>query len=118
MSVDEKQLDHCWEVIIKPALMDYFKALSPVQSNHKTDIELDLGFNLSAISWPDRGKNPAAPDAPWSWAFVYDKHGNMHHEVKPLYDEVCRYGEVHTQGFVITLTGNKKQLLNKRALKD
>lgn len=75
-------------------------------------------FDLEAIKWLDKQRTPAPLDAPWSWTYVYDIDGEIHPEVEPLYNEICMCGEVHTQGFIITLGGNDKRLLSKRIAKE
>jgi len=75
-------------------------------------------FNLDAINWLDKDKAPAHVYAPWAWTFVFNRDGDIHPEIEPIYDEVCRYGELEIDEWVISLGGREDQLLNKRKKKE
>lgn len=118
--IDERQLDHCWEIIIKPALLEYLN--KPVKNgNNGLSSAPSNNFNLSAIRWKvGRGQDrrDADPDEAFSYCFVEDTRGETHPEVKPLWDAVARYGEVHTDGWVITQFGDRTKMLAKRRPKE
>lgn len=101
-------------------LWDYLKQENP-RVNQPETTQQPSQFNLSSIKWKvgsGTDRKDASPDEPYSYAFVKDMKGQIHPEIKPLYDAVCRYGEVHTQGWVITLFGDRTQMLSKRKPKE
>lgn len=120
--IDERQLDHCWEIIIKPALLEYFNKKPYLKQDQNTFAETENSrFNLNSIKWKvgsGQFRRDADPDEPFSYAFVTDMQGEIYPEIKPLYDEVCRYGEVHTEGWVITPFGDRIKMLAKRRPKE
>ena len=86
-------------------------------SKQKTN-ENKSKFNLDAINWLDTNRAPASANAPWAWAFVFNRDGDIHPEIEPIYEEVCRYGELEIDEWVISLGGREDQLLNKRKKKE
>lgn len=126
----EKMLDHWWDTLGKHSLLDYLNQEQqtglpipkPPRENSvrftehtspNDEVEPDQ-FDLDAIKWLDKNRDPAPMQTQWAWAYAFDTKGEIHPECEALYNEVQRYGEVHTQGFIISLGGRDKQLLNKR----
>jgi hypothetical protein len=74
-------------------------------------------FDIKSMRWltgKGQDRKTADIDEPLSYLFVTDRNGEIYPEVKPLYDEVCRYGIVHTQGWEIYPFGTRVKMLGKR----
>lgn len=71
------------------------------------------GINIHAIKWRTKGNQPARDDDPWSWAFSKSPEGRPLDESRQLVEEIERYGKVEVNGYVITLGGRDKDLLNR-----
>ncbi len=105
----------------------YFGSVNPIETTvvvskcNGTIASPSSQFNLPAIKWKEgRGQDrkDARPDALHSYAFVTDTQGQIYPEIKALYDEVCRYGTVHTEGWEISLFGDRTKMLSKRRPKE
>ena len=120
---NERQLDHWWETHGKPSLMEFFNKETMSSSKIAQNGSISnppSQFNLSAIKWKrGRGQDrrDATPDEP-GYAFVTDTRGEIYPETRALYDEVCRYGTVHTEGWEITTFGDRTKMLSKRRPKE
>ena len=71
------------------------------------------GINLHAINWRTKDNHTADEDEPWAWAHAYHREGGLRDEARQLVQEIERYDKVEVKGYMITLGGRDKKLLNR-----
>ena len=106
------RLDGCWILFVRP------------KEQNKSVPSNELSYSsrqqdISDINWIAGGgidKRPAKPEDGFAWTHIYDKEGNVYPEILPLFTEVTRMGEVITNGYRITIGGDRNQLLGRRII--
>ena len=78
--IDERQLDHWWEVHGKPSLLEF---LSQGEKNHRSnDVVRPHApgqFDLKSISWKVKGGAIVTDKIPiWGTTYAYDTKGDYH----------------------------------------
>jgi len=75
---------------------------------------MPVSVNVSGINWLTKDKEPASPNAAWSWAYGYDIEGAIRPETEALIQEILKYGKVTVGGFEYSLSGRDMNLLGRK----
>lgn len=75
------------------------------------------GIDLTKIEWKGKGSEPASAGDSWAWAFGYNEDGSYKPESAALVAAIEMAGKVVADGYVMTLSGRDKRLLNRKKLK-
>jgi len=93
--------------------------VSTVAPTPKKDEPMEVNIDISRINWKKSkraGGGTASEYDSWAWAFAYDRQGNLLPESKDLFEATQHYGSVRIGDFVVTLGGDKKNLLNRKKI--
>jgi len=75
------------------------------------------GIDLTQIDWRTKDNEEASLGDEWCWAFAYNRDGSYKDESKELVQRIEQYGKVEIDGYVMTLSGRDKRLLNRKRAK-
>lgn len=75
------------------------------------------GIDLTKIDWKGKLGADASLGDEWSWTFAYEQSGGYKDESETLVKAIEAAGKVVVDGYVMTLSGRDKRLLNRKKLK-
>ena len=75
------------------------------------------GIDLTQIEWKGKGSMLVGAGAEWAWAFGYDQNGEYWPESEALVRALEQSGKVEMDGYVMTLSGRDKRLINRKKQK-